>query len=164
MTCESSFDRYIALDKNDRVPLAVTLHLLVCPTCRTCIRQMTRAERVLAAPLAVRPIPAAVPSDPVVAAALRRIKEAGLGYPQVEPNIRHVSFLRWIITGLALATGFTVLPFSFMGEWSSATFGMSFYLPFYLLCGIAVTVYCGLFVGSNIDLFIKKFGMHHTAG
>jgi len=98
----------------------------------------------------------------VVEAALARIAAAGLVYPTVPVTVRSVSLLRWLFAGVALIAGFAVVPFSSIGSWSSETFGPSFLIPFYLLCGVAVTAYCGLFVGTNIDLFVKKFGFRHT--
>ena len=165
MTCEKAFDRYLGLDKNERVPFAVTLHLLVCPACRTGVRSLTRAEQVLSAPLAVDSpsVRSRQPVDPVVAAALARIQAAGIAYPELAPDEQSVSLFRWLVTGICLAAGFAIVPFSSIGSWSGSTFGNSFLVPFYLLCGVAVTVYCGLFVGTNIDLFVKRFGFRHTA-
>ena len=171
MTCEKAFDRYLDLDKNERVPFLVTLHLLVCPACRTGVRCMTRAEQILAVPLSpARAKPALDPAnsaleevdDPVIHAALERIAAAGLSYPVLEDEGR-VSLFRWLVSGVILAGGFAVIPFSSIGEWGRTVFGNSFSVPFYLLCGIAVTAYCGLFIGTNIDFFVKKFGSHRFA-
>ncbi|MCD1654172.1 hypothetical protein K7J14_05590 [Treponema zuelzerae] len=70
MNCQKAFDRYLSLDKYEHVPLSVTVHLLFCPVCRTSVRRLTLAEKVLAAPLA--PAQADVlpqSADPVVQAA-----------------------------------------------------------------------------------------------
>jgi hypothetical protein len=164
MTCEQAFDRYLELDKNARVPLSVTIHLLFCRECRTGVRSLTRAEHLLAEPLVVDSPAVRIrqPVDPVVAAALARIQSAGIAYPELPPDERGVSLLRWFVAGIGLAAGFAVVPFSSIGSWSGSTFGNSFLVPFYLLCGVAVTLYCGLFVGTNIDLFVKRFGFRHT--
>lgn len=159
MKCDKAFDRYLALDKNEWVPVAVTLHLLFCPVCRTCVRKLTEAERRLAVPLAVASAAPAVPSDPILAAALDRIVSSGIAYPKLSPGDHSVSFMKWVVAGFALAAGFAVLPFSWMGHWSHDMFGNAFSVPFYLLCGLAVTAYCGMFIGTNIDFFVKKFGL-----
>jgi predicted anti-sigma-YlaC factor YlaD len=171
MKCERAFNRYLELDKNERVPLMVTAHLLVCPACRTGVRAMTKAEFRLSSPLAVEASQApffspelspsrACSADPAVAAAMARIVSSGLAYPQIK---RPVSFTRWLVTGIVLAAGFAVMPVTF-GAWSQSVFGSSYSVPFYLLSGIAVTIYGGLFIGTNIDFFVKKFGFEHTAG
>lgn len=159
MTCEKAFDRYLGLDKHDRVPLTVTLHLLACPACRTAVRRVTRAERILAKPLAVEPLSAELSAaDSVVQEALRRINASGLGFPQGFSEEGRVSLSRWLASGLALSAGFSILPFSQVGAWSRAVFGTGYLVSYFLLCGVAVTAWCGLFVGTNIDLFVKKFG------
>ena len=171
MKCEAAFDRYLALDKNERVPFAITLHLLVCPSCRTGVRLLTKAESAMSAPLV--PVSArvapfspelapsrAVSSDPVIAAAMARIGASGLSYPLIE---RHVSFSRWVIAGLGLAAGFAVIPLSKIGSWGYDTFGTAFSLPLCIVFGLALAVYGGLFIGTNIDLFVKKYGFRHTA-
>lgn len=160
MKCDKAFDLYLSLDKNERVPLALTAHLLFCPVCRTGVRNLANAEESLSSIL--DPVPTVRSDDPIVAAALSRITAAGLVYPRTPATIRSFSLLGWLLAGFALILGFVVVPFSSIGIWSSETFGASFLIPFYLLCGVAVTVFCGLFVGTNIDLFVKKFGFHRT--
>jgi hypothetical protein len=162
MTCEKAFNEYLSLDKDERIPLSVTLHLLVCPVCRTGVRKLTRAEKVLAAPL-VPVLAKDSVSDPVVAAAMARIVSSGLVYQPVQDEECQITLVRWFIAGVALAAGFAVIPFTSVGEWSKFVFGTSFSVPFYLLCGIAVAVYGGLFIGTNIDFFVKKFGIEHSA-
>lgn len=159
MKCDKAFDQYLSLDKNEHVPLSLTLHLLYCPVCRTGVRHLTHAEETMSSIL--EPVPAQRSADPVVAAALARIAAAGLVYPSVPVAVQSVSLFRWLVAGFVLILGFAVVPSSSIGIWSSETFGVSFLVPFYLLGGVLVTVYCGLFVGTNIDLFVKKFGFRH---
>lgn len=165
MRCEKAFDVYLGLDKNQRVPLSVTLHLLACPECRTSVRKLTRAERLLAQPLTVPESGESAASasvDPSLVAMLSRISAAGLEYPPLCPAEHSVSLYRWLVSGIALIAGFAIIPFSAIGAWTGVTFGNSFLVPFYILCGVAITGYCGLFVGTNIDFFVKKFGFHHS--
>lgn len=170
MTCEKAFDRYLSLDRNERVPFGVTLHLLACPSCRTSVRRLTRADRLLSSPLAVQTAPSsffapasAVAVEPSVEALLARIIAEGHACEPLCPAEPRISLYRWVVVGLALVAGFAIVPFSSIGVWTSLVFGNSFLIPFYLLCGVAVTVYGGLFIGTNIDFFVKKFGFHHTA-
>jgi len=172
MKCEKAFDRYLSLDKNQAVPLRVSLHLLCCPVCRTAVRTLTRAERALARPLApllTSPLASANAQaasggnsaeiiDRSVRLAFERIQAAGFAYPPVEAVARRVSMSRWLLVGVLMAGGFVVIPFSMIGEWTRSVYGLAFSLPFYLVSGLAVTVYSGLFIGSNIDFFVKKFG------
>jgi len=165
MTCDKAFDRYLGLDKFESVPLRVTLHLLGCPSCRTAVRRLSRAERALAEPLAVHSVPETfnAPMDPAVRAAMERINGAGLAYPDTFGDKGKVSLSRWLISGVALAAGFAILPFSDVGAWSRLAFGTGYLVSYFLVCGVTVTVWCGLFVGTNIDFFVKKFGIERPA-
>lgn len=170
MNCDKAFERYLELDKHEAVPIGVTLHLLLCPSCRMAVRRISLAERALASPMAVittgslsaaghahAPNPLAS-DDPVVREAMRRINAAGLAFPDGIAEEGRVSLSGWLLSGLALAAGFAVVPFSTIGTWSRLVFGTGYMVSYFLLCGVAVTVWCGLFVGTNIDLFVKKFG------
>jgi hypothetical protein len=174
MTCDKAFTRYLGLDKNERVPLSVSLHLIGCPACRTGVRSLTRAELLLAHPLSVRPDASAHATathataanvasgdeNAMIRAAMERIASSGLSYPDIRDSRGRVSMTRWVVAGCALVAGFAIMPASSMGEWSRLVFGDAYYLPFSILCGVAVTVFGGLFIGSNIDFFVKKFGFH----
>ncbi|ULQ58721.1 hypothetical protein K7I13_09165 [Brucepastera parasyntrophica] len=160
MSCDKAFDRYLSLDKHERVPFTVSLHLLICPVCRTSVRQITRAEALLARPLKMKAVSEIMVSeasaDPIILAAMEQLKKAGLAYPSLGDDSR-VSLFRWVVSGIVLAFGFAMVPFTFIGDWFIRTFGNTYLIPFYLLCGIAVAIYCGLFVATNIDIFVKKF-------
>lgn len=160
MNCERAFTNYLLLDKNERVPLWITMHLLLCPTCRTGVRLMTRSEKVMAAPLS--PPQTICSDDPVIAAALERIAQAGLAYSSNEKDAHQVSLSRWLISGFALIAGFAIVPATTTGILSGESFGVAFVVPFYLICGLVITAYCGMFIGTNIDFFVKKFGITHT--
>jgi len=132
--CSNAFERYLALDKHERVPLSLMIHLVFCPVCRAAVRQMAAAEYLLSHSLAPRPSRSVLPEDPVLTSALEKIT-----------------------AGLFLAGGFALFPFTASGVWMQAEFGKALIVPFYILCGCAVTAYGGLFIGTNIDLFLKRF-------
>jgi hypothetical protein len=160
MTCEKAFDGYLALDKFEHVPANITLHLLFCPTCRTAVRNLTRAEKVLAKPF-VPPREAPQAIDPVVAAAIARIKDSGLSYVPANTTEQKVSLQRWMVCGAIMIACFAFVPFSSTGQWSKTMYGTSYSIPLFLLCGVAVTIYCMFFIATNIDFFVKKFGLQH---
>jgi hypothetical protein len=161
MKRDDFYDRYLALDKNERVPLALTLHLLLHAECRTSIRRLTRAERLLAAPFSIT-LESPVSATFAVEEALRRVREASLSYPETFADDGKVSLYRWFIAGVALIAGFGVFPFSYLGDWVKDAAGAAFYAPFFIVCGLAITMYCGMFVAANIDFFVKKFGFRHS--
>lgn len=164
MTCDNAFNSYYALDKNQNVPLPVVFHLLTCPVCRTSVRTLTKAEKLLAQPLKikkpnkfqnVKPV-----SDPTIDLVIARIKSTGNEYPNLNSLQQTVTMGPWLFSGLVLIGGFTFFPFSPLGQWAHSTFGLAFTLPFNIVGGIALTIYVGMFIGGNIDFFIKKFGFN----
>ena len=115
--CEKNMDAFLSLDKYERIPLGVTLHLLTCKKCRTQVRYLTLAEKYASEPIRATPIRDALENIPV----------------------KPVSMAKWVISG----------------------FLMIFLM---VIFGVLVTVYCALFVGTNMDFFIKKMPRMETAG
>ncbi len=54
--CGAVMTKFMELDKKDRLPLDVTVHLLFCRQCRTQVRLLTLAERQAARPVS-EPVP-----------------------------------------------------------------------------------------------------------
>lgn len=170
--CRKYFNRFLAMDKNEILPLCVSLHLLTCVKCRTAVRSMTVAEDLLqqkmgentrrTKPRTENPAEeeqntrrSCTAADPVVQAALRRLEEAGLVYSGT-PVTGQVSLGKWIAGGFLLILCLAAFPFTYPGQWAAKTFAVYFILPFYLLTGTAVAVYISVFIGSNMDFFVKK--------
>lgn len=141
--CEQNMNAFLMLDKNERIPLRVTLHLLRCPECRSGVRLMTMAERVCAAPLKV--------SLPVSGESVREaVMRLGQGR-RLEP--RPVSMRKWVAGGVSMIV--FMLFFNLLAKligFQSENLQLAFYLVFAAL----VTSYCMAFVGANMDFFIKK--------
>lgn len=51
--CGKMMDKFLMLDKHERIPLDVTLHLLKCKKCRSQVRYLTKAEKFAAEPLKI---------------------------------------------------------------------------------------------------------------
>ena len=173
--CKKYFDKFLSLDKNEIIPLDVSFHLLTCAKCRTAVRSMSAAERLLQ-----RQMKKSEPrangsqgggakgqnaldgqrayrheSDPVVEAALRQIAEAGLAYPQM-PVPGRVSLKKWVVCGAGLVVCLAAFPFTALGNWASAVFGIRFLVSFYVVMGLSVAAYVAIFIGSNLDFFVKR--------
>jgi hypothetical protein len=134
-------DAFFALDKNERLPLGVTLHLLTCKKCRTQIRHCTLAERVNAQPLMREA------NDEEIAALMRKLN-AVLPFKK---ELHYISMRRWITLGVVMI--FAMLIFAFIIPVSTEP---SLHLMFYLVFAGVITAYCAFFVGSNMDFFVKK--------
>lgn len=142
-------DAYLALDKNERIPLKLTVHLLTCRHCRTQVRLLTKAERIAAQPLAV-PAPL---SDATVMDIMHAIDPAWS-----QEKAKPVSLANWICGGVLMIV--FMLVFSLLrGTHTDDTLTLAFYLFF----ACAVTAYCAIFVATNLDFFIKKIQTIQTA-
>lgn len=143
-TCENYMDQYLALDKDERVPLSLTIHLLICKKCRTQVRLLTMAEKIAAEPLCV-PVPL---TDNIITAIMKKIQ------PDWDPetcSTNPVSLKKWIVGGI-----FMILSMLVFGVFTSASSSEGLLVAFYLVFAGVVCSYCALFVGSNMDFFIKK--------
>lgn len=138
--CEQFMDQYLMLDKGEILPFKLSLHLLACRECRKEIRTLTKAQK-----LAGKPLKITVPStDKSITKAMQSID---INY---DSSKVHVPLFQWIIAGVIMIVAFFL-------------FGLLTNTPthevnaiYYLLFAGSITAYCMLFVGTNLDFFIKK--------
>ena len=118
--CEFYMNEFLKLDKNERLPLSLTIHLLLCKDCRTIVRKLTLAEQACKMSMEKT-----VDSyDPAVASIMKAINSE-YKVEEMHPLITDTS--------------------------NNSQLSLSFYLVF---AGI-VTAYCAMFVGCNMDFFVK---------
>ncbi len=150
--CDKAMESFLALDKNEWLPFSVTVHLLTCKKCRTQVRLCTLAEKAAAAPLNVHmPL-----SDNALYAIMTRIDPRYIEHEQ--ERIPTISFTRWVIFGLIMIGA--MLVFGVFQNSISQLVVISFYIVF----ACVITAYCALFIGSNMDFFIKKFETFKQSG
>lgn len=143
--CEQTMDGFLEMDKNSRIPLNITLHLLACKKCRSQVRALTLAERASIAPLHIEtPI-----SDKSIVALMRKIDPS---YKVAGDKLKPITLRRWIISGIIM-----ILAMSIFTSFNFADNGSLLSVYFYLIFAGVITSYCALFIGSNMDFFIKKF-------
>lgn len=139
-TCDFYMDKFFSLDKNDRLPLSLTIHLLFCKECRTTVRKFTLAEQACKTSMNKT----VDIQDPTIIAIMKAVT------PEYEvPEIQPLSLKRWVVSGILMITA--MLFFGVTGTASDSQLSLSFYLVF---AGI-VTAYCAMFVGCNMDFFVK---------
>ena len=139
--CERAMNRFFALDKDELLPLSLTLHLLGCKRCRTEVRLLTLSERVAARPLRA----SATPRE--VSALVAQVRSQSASSAAKNP----VTLTNWIIGGVLMVCfmlAFVLLTRSLKSNLLSVSF--------YLVFAGSVTAYCALFVGANMDFFVKK--------
>lgn len=140
-TCEEFMDEYLSLDKGERLPADLTFHLLTCQKCRAEIRALSRAEKIAGKPLQI-PVPV---TDETI------VKVAKSVDPSFDPEKAHVPLFQWVIAGVIM-----IIAMFFFGIYTSSASSHALLLAFYLVFAGAVTAYCMLFIGTNIDFFVKK--------
>lgn len=139
-SCDKVMDTYFGLDKGERVPMDVTLHLLTCKKCRKQVKMIKSAEKISRHPLEL-----SVPiNDATIEAVMKKVM------PEYNFGKNPISIGKWIVAGIIMIV--------FM-----LTFGLSSYqkadetimIAFYVLFALSVVVYCAVFVGTNMDFFVK---------
>lgn len=138
--CEKHMNTYLMLDKNERLPLSLTIHLLGCKECRRQVKLLTMAERVAAEPLKI--------DFPFSAANITNaVKKHYFGWlPEVKP----VSMTKWVVGGILM-----IIFMLAFGIFTRNSQDENLILAFYLVFAGAVTAYCAFFVAINLDYFVK---------
>ena len=139
--CEKMIDTYLMLDKHERIPLAVCVHLLTCKKCRTQVRMMTQAEEKLSSPLAIQ-----LPFSDLKLCSIMQSVDPGFDIKSICP----VSMRKWVITGIFMIIGiiiFEILDYLLPG---AAILSASIHIVF----GISIVLYCTIFIASNLEFFV----------
>ena len=140
--CNAVMEEYLNLDKGERIPLGITLHLLACKNCRNQVRLLRSAER------------SSVPDsckqtaldDQAILAVMKKIS-ANKNDSKKNP----ISLSKWIIGGAAMVALF--IAFSVL-EKPGQDRALTVYT--YIELAALITAYCALFIRSNMDFFVKK--------
>lgn len=140
--CEDFMNQYLMLDKGERVPLKISLHLLGCKKCREQIKLLKLAEKEISAPLKIE--------TPVTDASIQKIISQ-IHVQQKDRFYKPLPFAGWIIGGLLMIA----LLFSSLLSMQDIQ-NRSLSIWYALTIAGCVTVYSAVFVCSHIDLFIKK--------
>ena len=90
--CNKIIERYLQLDKNQRLPLSITLHILSCKSCKNKIRMMSLAEESIKEPISITvPI-----TDNSIEQIMQKISPES--YNKITKN--PISMTNWIISGI----------------------------------------------------------------
>lgn len=147
-TCNTIMNQFLELDKNQPLPFKTTLHLLTCKECRTQVRLMTMAEKHCKEPLLV-------PAEDSTQAIISLMQKIDPNY-LLETPVAPISMRRWIVCGIAMILGMLFFVFH-----SIYLDNMALNITFYCFFACAISAYCAIFVGSNMDFFVKKIETLH---
>lgn len=164
MKCNDAINRYLALDKHESVPFKLTLHLLRCKKCRSLVRAMTKASAMCVSSFSST----VTKDDKLMLKVMKTINETGdITSVNSDLFLPEVKMLPWVFIGVIMAVGFASIPFTVIGRWASQVFKHWFTVPFTIIFVAFVSIYTAIFVGSNLDFFVKKiesFNAQHIGG
>lgn len=141
--CERKMNEFLVLDKHQIVPFSVCVHLLLCKKCRTQVRLMTLAEKKLA-----RDLSAEVPLSDEKFASLMQQVDPNFSVSDMSP----VSFAKWVGAGVSMIGAMLIFV-----VWDYVVGATGMLAPaIYSVFGVCIASYCTVFVGSNMDFFVKK--------
>ncbi|MGI5058382.1 hypothetical protein [Treponema pectinovorum] len=149
--CEKVMNSFFELDKGEHLKLLDSFHLLFCKDCRTKVRLLTKAES-----LALEPLKLSIFNSKKDF--MHSLKSAS---PQWFTNLKPVSMLSWVFSGLVM-----MLFFVLSGFFLSKTQNQTYLFWFYMIFAGFVTAYCAAFIAVNMDFFIKKIDtkkLHNVA-
>ena len=141
--CSRIMEKYLSLDKNQKVPLEVSSHLLKCRKCRKQVRALRIAERVSAESFSFE----APLEDNLIQSVLTQIDPK----TAKKMNYQEKIFGLWTTSGIVLIFAFVLVVFAAKNFQNRD-----------LLMAIAtviagfVTVWGVLYIATNVDFFIKR--------
>ncbi|WP_407398727.1 hypothetical protein [Treponema sp.] len=139
--CNEYLDVFYGLDKHEHLPLKLSMHLLFCKECRTTVRNLTKAEKLLSE----KAMTASDDSSETAANLLNSIAKINLNYHEKKTSLR-----KWALSGTGLFACFIIMiPLLIIKEQDFLSLISTISLSA-LLC-----IWCGLFVGNNMDYFVK---------
>lgn len=137
--CTQVMDKFLELDKNEKMPLWMTKHFLTCEDCRSNVRMFSHAEKMISREEGQ--------GNPFGYATVSDVKEKL--YPgSTKP--KKVPLVHWIIIGILLLVCMvlcTIFTAEFIPELQK--YGFMFVAGF-------ITVYVMLFIWFNMDFFVKR--------
>lgn len=139
--CNDVMEEYLGLDKGQRIPLGITLHLLACKNCRTQVRLLRQAEKSTA-PDSCRQTAL---DDAAILAVMNKITTKS------DSQKNPISLSKWIAGGILMILLF--IAYSVFAK-PGTNHLMTVYT--YIELAALITAYCALFIRSNMDFFVKK--------
>ena len=144
--CSQMMEKYLELDKNTRLPVSVTTHLLFCKECRSKILLLSKAQKLTSQILKI--------SSPVTDQSIINVLEA-LPEDKIQKSRKNpINLTLWIIAGILMIALF-IFPVFFTNKFYGETFSVSYAL----MISICVIIYCSTFVCCNMDFFVKKLNV-----
>lgn len=158
MKCSKAMKEFLELDQGERASPELSRHLTICPACAQEAAKLSvffealrnGEEKLEAAGLETSGLAAAVLSE-----IENRERTKSLAAAQ------EVSLRDWIVPGVVILGGITLVPFSSFLPALRGLSGGTLELAIPLSLGIAITVYATLFIGTNVSTFRRLLRMEN---
>jgi len=146
MKCKETMQRYLELDNQETLPLAMRLHVFFCHACREEIERLAGLfERM-------RDFTDGYPSPDFSQRILSLI-----GAVELEPEVKKTTPLRyWLGVGVLFVVGTIVVQFIKPTVQVKLLSGGVIELPLNIICCAGVMIYLAVFIGSHIEE-VSKF-------
>ena len=138
--CEYYMEKFLELDKNERIPASLTKHFISCQKCRNEVKALTRAEQLASSPLKI-PVPL---KEDTISNVVKEIN------PDFVPEKNKVPICQWIIFGVLLIAALCFIGFM------ATSMNKYWKFAFYMVFAASIVGYCASFIWSNIEFFVKK--------
>lgn len=142
--CENNMEQYLSLDKNERVPFKISMHLISCKKCRTQIKMLKTAEKVCKHSIII--------ATPINDSTIENIMQKVSPETYKTLSQKNSSLHKWIIGSLIIPV-MMFIPAIFTTSAMNIDLLSLFYA---LLLAIYIASYCCVFALGNVDLFVKK--------
>ncbi len=153
MRCEKAIARFLDLDQQERLPLALRLHLAHCAKCRNEVRSLSQTFHSLGDVSGV-----VMPRD-MGDGVMRMIRLSATTYG------RSMSLFNWMSGEILIIASLVLIQFNDPRVWLEGHFGGSLEVPLNIVLGLVITVYSSVFIGTHLKEFKgfvgrvqKKFG------
>ena len=137
--CEYYMNKYLSLDKGERIPGYLSAHIISCPSCRREVKDFVHAEKIASEPLKV-------PVGADVVEVRKIVAQIDFGR---RPKTHRVSIGSWIFFGAFLLISILVC-----GILSMKSKTLMFTV--YSASALAIVAYTFAFFACNLDYFIKR--------
>lgn len=148
MTCEKAINEYCKLDKNQSLPVALSIHMMFCPKCRTLIQNMERLDKFKE----LDGLPK-IKEDSILKV-MNKIN--ALETKELEGNKKPVLIPFFIVIALFMLP-FIILPMLDIGKILIDSLGLFFVLPLGLLSASITCIISAIFVIKNTKYLTKRF-------
>lgn len=153
MKCNELMEEYLHIERYERLPLHMVLHLLHCKKCRDNVRNMTLAMHFSSNKVMQR----ASKTNPLYLKTMQQIRLTKNEKSIKSSNFSIFIFSLWGVIGTAMLAIFLIIPSTKIGIKFMQVFGSHFTLQFLFTIVSFLTICTIIFIANNLKLFVKTF-------